>query len=140
MKDEAGKMPEDKYDVLGPILSKIGGELAQIVGGDPDGTFLYAEGGEGWMASGVFKDEGSSVRYFRPSRELGDLLLEVWNAEEPNKRWAVMEYEVQGTKFHVKFQFPEEIDPEESELERRPRALERHFGDKPVIYPPLPHN
>lgn len=88
------------------------------------------------MASGVFKEDGAAVRYFRPTRALGDLLLRAWNAEDPDKRWAVMEYEIKGTKFDVKFLFPDEIDPGESEVERRPRALKRRFGDKPVIYPP----
>lgn len=131
-------MANDNYEIIGPILSEIGGEIAEIVGEDPDGTFLYAEGGEGWMASGIFRDEGKSIRYFQPTRELGDLLLDLWNAEEPDKRWAVMEYEIRGTKFDVQFLFPEEIDSNESEVERRPRALKRRFGDKPVAYPQWP--
>lgn len=132
-------MPTDKFDVVGALLSEIGSALSRIVAGDPDGTFLYAEGGEGWMASGIFREEDGSIRYFRPTRELGDLLLELWNTEDPDKRWAVMEYEVKGTRFEVKFQFSDEIDPEESELERRPRALKRRFGERPVIYPPWAH-
>jgi hypothetical protein len=131
-------LTKGKYDIIGPILSDIGGELASIVGGNPDGTFLYADGGDGWMASAIFKDEGATVRYFDPTSELGDLLFDLWNAEDPDKRWAVMEYEVKGTKFDVTFQFPDEIEPNESEMERRPRALKRRFGDKPVIYPPWP--
>jgi hypothetical protein len=131
-------MTDQKFDLLGPIFAAIGGELAKIVDDVPDGTFLYAEGGDGWMASGVFKVEGSVIRYFRPTRELGDLLLQAWNAEDPDKRWAVMEYSIKGTKFDVQFLFPDDIDPDESDVERRPRALRRHFGDKPVIYPPIP--
>jgi hypothetical protein len=134
----ATEVSKDKHDVIGPILSEIGRALGRIVGGNPDGTFLYAEGGEGWMASGVFKAENGSVCYFRPSRELGDLLLEAWNAEEADKRWAVMEYAINGTQFDVSFQFPDQIDPKESEFERRPRALKRRFGDKPIVYPPWP--
>jgi len=131
-------MPKDKFDILGPLLSEIGGELAEIVGPDFDGTYLYAEAGPGWVGAGVFKDEGESVRYFDPSSKICDLLLEAWRTEEPSKRWAVMEYAVKGTRFDTHFQFPEEIDPNETEMERRPRALLRRFGDKPVIYPPPP--
>jgi hypothetical protein len=128
----------DKYYVLGPILADVGGELAEIVGGGPDGIYLYVEAGEGWIGPSVFKDEGSVVRYYDGTPELSELLLKAWNAEEPDKRWAVMEYAISGTKFDVQFQFPDEIDPNESEVERRPRALERRFGDKPVIYPAWP--
>jgi hypothetical protein len=131
-------MTEEKYDRLGPLLADIGGELAEIVGGNPDAVFLYAEAGQGWLGAGVFKEEGERVQYFDPSSGLTDLLLEAWNAEEPDKRWAVMEYEVKGTKFDAQFQFPDEIDPNETEMDRRPRALKRRFGDRPVIYPPPP--
>ena len=128
----------DKFDQLGPLYSEIGGEIAHIVGGESDGAFLYAEAGDGWVGAGVFKDEGSAVRYFDPSSGLCDLLLEAWRTEEPAKRWAVVEYSIAGGKFDAQFLFPEQIDPTESEYERRPRALERRFGEKPVIYPSAP--
>ena len=131
-------MNADKYEVIGPIFADIGGELAAIVQGNPDGVYLYAEAGEGWMAAGVFQEVKGRVHYFRPTSKLGDLILEAWSAEEPDKRWAVMEYEIKGIKFDVQFRFTDEIDLNESEEERRPRALKRRFGDKPIIYPPLP--
>ena len=131
-------MAKDKYDVLGPAYAGIAGELAEIVGGEPDGTFLYAEAGEGWVSAGVFKSDGTAVRYYRPTSELTDLLFEAWNAEDPDKCWAVMEYEINGTKFDVRFQFPDEIDPNETEMDRRPRALKKRYGNKPVIYPAWP--
>jgi hypothetical protein len=64
------------------------------------------------------------------------LLFELWNSEDPDKRWAVMEYTITGANFDAQFLFPDQIDPEESEVERRPRALKKHFGDKPIVYPP----
>ena len=80
-------MTADKFDKLGPLYADIGGEISEIVGGSPAGTVLYTEAGEGWIGAGVFKDEGESVRYFDPSSELCDLLLEAWNTEDPGKRW-----------------------------------------------------
>lgn len=131
-------MPDDKYDILGPLYSEVGGELAEIVGGDPDGAYLYAEAGEGWVSASVFKEEGKSVRYFKANWPLCDLIMKAWKAEEPDKRWAVMEYSVTGTSFDVKFKFPDEIDATKTEVERRPSALKARYGDKPVIFPPEP--
>lgn len=128
----------DEFESLGPMLADLGGEIADIVGGQVDGALLYVEAGEGWASAAIFRDEGDAIRYFDPSSELFDLIHELWNAQEPSKRWAVMEYVVEGTKFDAQFLYPEQIDPEESEVERRPRALKRRFGDKPVIYPPVP--
>jgi hypothetical protein len=133
-------MGKDKYEALGPLYGDVGGELANIVGGDPDGAFLYAEAGEGWLGASVFKDEGMQVRYFDPSRRLCDLLFDAWETESPNPsmRWSVMEYQITGTKFDVQFRFPDEVAVKSFDGDRREGALKKRFGDKPVIYPPPP--
>lgn len=137
-KSRGDEMAGDKYDLLGPRYADIGGELAKIVGGTPDGVYLYAEAGDNWFGYSIYKDEGEVVRYFPPSSELGDLISDAWHAEEPDKRWAVMEYEVEGTKFDARFRFPDEVDVESFDEDRREIALKKRFGDKPVIYPPWP--
>lgn len=138
MKGRDNDVAKDKFDVLGPAYAEIGVELAEIVGGDADGAFIYAEAGDGWYDYSVYKDEGATVRYHRASPELGDLIYEAWLLEEPSKRWAVMEYQVNGTKFDAQFRYPEEVDVESFEEDRREIALRKRYGDKPVIYPPLP--
>jgi hypothetical protein len=141
MKGESANMVEDKYSALGPIFADIGGELAQIVAGTPDGTYLYAEAGEGWVGASVFKDEGPIVRYYDPSLTLCDLLLRAWEAEstDPKLRWSVMEYEIKETKFDVRFDFPDEVHVESFAADgRRDIVLKRRFGDKPVLYPRAP--
>jgi hypothetical protein len=135
-------MEQDKFDVLGPIMTDIGLELAEIVGGDPNGVFLYAEIGEGWVRPSVFKDEGDVVRYYEGSYMLSDLLWDAWYAESPSKdknmRWSVLEYEVQGRKFSASYKYPDEVDVEDMDEDRREAALRARYGDKPVIYPPMP--
>lgn len=132
------EMTEDKFDKLGPMFGDIGAEAAAIVGGDPDGLYIYVEVGQGWVESCVFKDDGKVVRFYPSSANLNDLILEAWEAEDPEKRWAVMEYEVNGTTFDAAFQFPEKVDVGRFDIKRRQDALERRYGNKPIIYPPLP--
>jgi hypothetical protein len=129
----------DKYEILGPAYGDIGVELAEIVGGDPNGVLLYAESGQGWLGFSVFKDEGRVVRYYPPTTELGDLIETAWLAEDPDKRWAVIEYAVTGTRFDASFKFPDEVDVKWYDIDRREEAVKRHFGDKPVIYPSAPN-
>lgn len=129
-------MSKSKYDVLGPIYADLGGELARVVGGNPDGTYLYAEAGDGWFGYGIFKDEGAIIRYYRPTSELGDLLREAWDMEDADKRWAVMEYEIKGTSFDARFKFPGEVNVEWFDIDRRDAAAMKHFGEKPIVYPP----
>lgn len=131
-------MSDDKFDRLGPTFAAIGEEAAAIVGGDPDGLYLYAEIGDRWISISVFKDEGKLVRYHDPTSELSERVWSAWKAEDADKRWAVMEYEVRGVSFDASFRFPDEVDVESFEVDRRAAALKKRYGDKPVIYPPMP--
>ena len=128
-------MSDEKQKEFGDLYRDIGLELAAIVG-DPDKTFLYVEAGEGWIGPSIFKEEATKVRYFQASRKLTSLLLEVWEAEDPDKRWAAMEYTVTGTKFAVEFVFPEDFGEKLDVDERRELVLKAHYGDKPRVYPP----
>lgn len=40
-------MAREIFGKLGPIYAAIGEEAAAIVGGDPDGAYLYTEAGDG---------------------------------------------------------------------------------------------
>jgi len=131
-------MEKDRLDLLGSLLSGVGSVLANIADGDPEGVFLYVEIGDGWISSNIFKDEGELVRWLEPSdSELIDLLYEGWHLEPKGKRWSVMEYDVKDGKFAVSFKYPEEVDVESMDHDRREDALVARYGDKPVIYPPL---
>jgi hypothetical protein len=137
-KRRASGMAEDKFDKLGPLLNAIGGEAAVIVGGDPDGLYIYAEPADGTVYAAVFKDEGV-VRYFDPTDELAELIGHAWEMEGAKaKRWVVMEYSVTGRKFDVELTYPEDINPDDHASDRRRAALKRHYGDRRVVYPPMP--
>jgi len=133
---------KDKFDILGPILTDIGLELAEIVGGDPNGVFLYVEIGDRWDSPSIYKDEGDVVRWYDPSHRLSGLLWDAWHAESPSKdksmRWSVMEYVVKDGQFEVTYKYPDEVDVENMDEDRREAALKARYGDKPVIYPPIP--
>lgn len=133
-------MTQDKFDVLGPIYAAIGEKAAAIVKEPTDGLYLYAEAGEGYSGGGIFVDEGQAVRYYDPTSELCDLILQAWEAEGPDEKWELMEYEIKGTSFDAKLVYPNEIDHDLSISELRDVFLQRRFGDKPVIYPPVPND
>lgn len=132
-------MKEDKFDRLGPLLSRVGEEVAADLGGNPDGAYLYVEVGDRWISVNLFRDEGEVVRNYDHGTELTDAVWKAWEAEspDPKMRWCVMEFDVHGTKFDAKFKFPDEVDVETYD-DRRGEALKMRFGDKPVIYPPPP--
>lgn len=88
----------------------------------------------------IFKDLGDRILYREPDlNRLGDALLDLWHAEEADKRWAEIEYLVRDGRFLTKFVYADEIAPTdiEDELDRRDRIVREYFGEKPIIYPPL---
>lgn len=119
----------------GDMLNAVGQHLADIIGGNPDDTYLYAEMDEDSYEAGVFYDDGEQVTYFDPSDELFDELVDLWEFAEADKKWVVLHYEVKDGKFEARFLYPDQLDPDEFSFDRRERFLLERYGDKPIIYP-----
>jgi hypothetical protein len=120
----------------GPHLERLGQLIAEVLrDGDAEGTFMYAEAGDQWVEVGIFKDMGEQVTYRHASDELEIAILDLWEAEtDIDKKWSVLHYTISNGKFSAEFQYPNDLDSDESSYERRPRALAARFGDKPVDY------
>lgn len=126
-------MPSDETERL---LNRIGELLAEDAEYPLDETLLHAVLDRNMVGPSIFKDRGNHVLYRSPDlNRLGDALLDLWDAEAPDKRWAEIEYLIRDGKFEVAFVYPDEIDPTEEPLERRDRIVARYFGAKPIIYP-----
>ena len=107
-----------------------------MIGKNPNGAFSYVEARDMWLSLSAFHDEGNRVVYYRPSREFGDAVEELWYARGPEKRWGAMRYEIVDGQFTVEFDYPDQFTPEEDENAREERALKARYGDKPIYYPP----
>jgi hypothetical protein len=123
-------------------ITKLLNEIGLILSEDPDhhtgDTLLHAELDNNFVASSVFKERGDHVLYYEPDLDrLGDALLDLWEAEKPENRWAELEYIMRKGKFEVVFTYFDEIDPKEEPLDRRARIVAQYFGDKPIKYPPM---
>ena len=129
-------MPNDETERL---LNEIGQLLAEDTHYPLDGTLLHAELDRMFVAPSIFKDLGDHILYREPDLDrLGDALLDLWEAQESDKRWAEIEYVIRDDTFHASFIYPEEIDPEEEPFDRLDRIVARHFGKKKIVYPPPP--
>ena len=127
-------MQTDESDAL---LNEIGQLLAQDRDYPGVDTLLYAEVGHDYIGESIFKILGNQFLYRRPlNRRLPYALLELWEAQEGDDRWSELEYVLRDGRFDVNYFYPDEIDPEEDLADRRARSVRRHFGDKPIVYPP----
>lgn len=129
-------MPDNRAESL---LNEVGQLLAEDTDYPLEGTLLYAALDHNVVAPSIYKDLGDRVLYRDPDlNRLGPALLRLWEAEDADKRWAEIEYVVRDGRFKASFTYRDEIDPDEEPLDRRRRIVARHFGDKPVVYPPAP--
>ena len=129
-------MPSNEFEQR---LNEIGQLLAEDTEYPLDGTLLYAIVDRTMVGPSIFKDRGSHILYRWPDlNRLSRALLDLWNVERPDKPWAEIEYVIRNGRFDVSFTYPEELDPNEDPGDRRDRIVKKHFGEKPIIYPPWP--
>jgi hypothetical protein len=122
---------------VGTLLNKVGKMLAQDTAYPLDGTFLYVEADWGWVDISIFKDLGDHLLWRDPAEGLTQALFELWEAEPPEKRWSSMEYRIVGDTFDASFTYGP-LDPEVSTMDRREHILQQRYGNKRIVYPPLP--
>lgn len=129
-------MASDEFERLLNEIGQILGENSEYPLG---GTLLYSKVAANMVAPSIFENRGDHVLYRDPLlNRISYPLLDLWEEEDSGKRWSEMEYFVRDGKFDVTFTYADEIDPEEDPFDRRDRIVKRHFGDKPIVYPPWP--
>ena len=124
----------DEFEAL---LNEVGNVLAQDTAYPLDGTFLYVEAASQMVDMAIYKDLGDHLLFRLSMDDLDDVLLKLWEAADPKKRWAAMQYWIVGGKFTASFVYPEEIDPNERSMDRRERILQQRYGNKRIIYTPI---
>lgn len=118
------------------LLKSIGSLLAEDTEYPLDGTLLYAAVGNNSVRPSIFKDGGDQVIYRSPDLDsIAPALLDLWEAENPDERWAEIEYFVRDGVFEAAYTYADEIDPDEDWNEQRKRVLERYYGRRPIVYP-----
>lgn len=121
------------------LLNEIGQLLMEDRDYPSEPTLLYAQLDHNMIGESIFKELGNQFLYRRPVNErLPYALLELWEAQDGRDRWSELEYVLRDGRFEVAYFFPDEIDQTEDVIERRERSLRRHFGEKPIVYPPWP--
>lgn len=130
-----------KDDEARQILNEIGNLLMKDEDYSSENTLLYAQLDYNSVSESIFKELGNQILYRDPvNKDLPYVLLDLWEIPESDKRWAEMEYVYRDGQFQVTYIYADEIDPEDDFFERRDRAVRRHLGEKPIVYPPWPED
>ena len=121
------------------LLSEIGALLAEDDEHPLDGTLLYAQLDRGSVGPSIYKNLADKILYRTPDLDkLGGALLDLWEAQDSELRWAEIEYLIEDGKFTAKFNYPDEMTEEDLyDFDRRELIVQQYFGDKPIVYPPI---
>lgn len=106
---------------------------------DLNGKLLVcAEVQEGVIESAVFyeRSAGKVVTFRYCSDELEDALYELWEhgAASGSRPWFGIEYVAENCRFQIDHTYLDQVSDDEGMLDRRPRLIAKHFGDRTPDY------
>jgi hypothetical protein len=120
------------------IFNSIGRYLSSDTEYNAYPILMYAEAGDRYAGASMFRDLGSHALYRRyTDTPIERLLMELWDLFPPAKQWVELEYVLRDGRFSVEFVYQADFPVDEDPFDRRDRAIFRHFGEKPVVYPPF---
>lgn len=123
-------------DESAQLLTEIGRLLMASNESPSAATLLYAKLDYNMVSPAIFEEHGNHLQYRDDLGRLADALLDLWETQETDDRWAEMEHVVRDGGFETSYTYPDAIDRDEDPFVRRDRIVERHFGAKPIVYPP----
>lgn len=120
-------------------LGDLGEEISRTIPPGARKILLYAEVEDGsYSADFIYRTEqGDEVRHRHALPNVRDAVYAFWcvgSGELKPRSWAVMRYVLENGAFTVSFDYPEQLNDDESEVERRQRAIEQVFPGAKVNY------
>jgi hypothetical protein len=123
---------------LGDGLNAIGQLVADVLGKTPNDVFVFIEAGDQWYGGAIFENLDDKVLYHEFEDDtLGEIILPMWEAAEPDKKWSILLFDIKDGRFEAEFLYTDDLEHHPFEYDYREDALVARYGDKPVIYPEL---
>ena len=120
------------------LYQLIGAEVLRLAGNNSGKILLIGEIDEGVISADLFCQENKNkARYKYTTTELQDLAYQLWKNWEKwtgKKSWSIMCFQVNKDKISMDLIYSDQIDPEEDELQRREKIIEKVFGKTKVDY------
>lgn len=132
---------EDKITKVGDLYAELGAVASRLAGPGEQQVVVYVEAGRAWCGISLYKNEPDRIAYLDEDVEdanlLADIVMEIWNADDSNKRWVEMCLDIDGNQFKAQQFYADNLNKREDYGIRRERAARERFGDKPIYYAPL---
>jgi hypothetical protein len=122
---------------MGDMLNEIGQHVADALGKVPDDVFVFIDAGDQWCGGAIFENLNDKVVYHDFSNEMGEVIIRLWEAADPDKKWSILLFDIKDGKFDAEFLYTADLKQHPFEYDYRQDALDARYGDKPIIYPPM---
>lgn len=121
---------------LGDALNAIGQLVANVLNKVPEDVFVFIEAGDQWYGAAIFENLEDKVTYYEfEDGSLDEIVLPLWEAAEPDKKWSLLLYDIKDGAFDAEFVYTADMSQSPFEHDYREDALIARYGNKPVIYP-----
>lgn len=126
-------------DQIEQLMRELGQHALSLAPDLAGKLLVYAEVESGAISAYLFWVSAPSAPLrFRfcpkPMQSVIYSLWTEWQKHPPHHEWRTMSYIIENGKFKVDYVYPDQINEEESEVERRPRVVKQHFGDTKIDY------
>jgi hypothetical protein len=122
---------------MGDMLNEIGQHVADELGKIPNDVFVFIDAGDQWCGGAIFENLEDKVVYHDFSNEMGEVIIRLWEAADPGKKWSILLFDIKDGKFEAEFLYTDDLEHHPFEYDYRQDALDARYGAKPVIYPPM---
>jgi hypothetical protein len=99
---------------------------------------IYAEVEDGVASADMFyvRSSKSPIKFRFCSRQLRELVVSLWESWKRlgKPEWRAMSYVTENGKFNIDLTYPDQLNEEEDLADRRPRIVQKYFGDAPIDY------
>lgn len=118
------------------LLNQIGTKLHADQRYSAVGTLLICAVADMFISMSLFWDRGNYIMCSSADYDnFEDIMLELWELDEPDKRWLEIEYLIKGKEFEANFLYEEDIGDELVNPSRISASARRYLGDKKIVYP-----
>jgi hypothetical protein len=118
----------------GKILEEIGRAICEQFDYHVESFFFMSEVGDNVASGCILEDAGNRLIYHLPADGIIPMAIRLSELLPAEKRWQILRYSVRDEKFSAEFDYPKDIDQEESENDRADRILQAWAGNRSIDY------
>jgi hypothetical protein len=131
-------MPAENEEKLliesGVILEEIGRAISDQFDDSVESFFFLSEVGDNMGSGCILEDAGDRMIHNLPAPGIITMAIRLSELLPVEKRWQILRFSMRDGNFSAEFDYPKDIDQEESKADREDRILQAWAGNRQIDY------